>query len=70
MKPWKNPRHWSSNQRQAVSAELEAHLTEVLNEAGQLNLAAREKLITAEDLLNRLVRHHDQGYDQEEVLPF
>ncbi len=69
MKSWKNPRHWSGKQRRAVvTAELEAHLTEVLDEAGCLNGKAQQKLKMAEDLLGRLTGYYDQQAEDE--LPF
>ncbi len=64
----KNQGHWSDEQRRAVTAELEAHLTEVLDEAGRLNGKARQKLKMAEDLLGRLTGYYDQQAEDE--LPF
>lgn len=70
MEPWEKHERWSFAQRKAVADELEAHLAEVLKEAGQLNLAAREKIILAKELLDRFGRHHDRDYGHDEELPF
>lgn len=64
----KNPQHWSGDQRRAVTAELEMHLTKVLEEAGCLNGKAQQKLKMAEDLLGRLIGYYDQK--AEDDLPF
>jgi len=64
----KNPRHWSGEQHRAVTAELEMHLTEVLEQAGEMNEKAQQKLKMAEDLLGRLTGYYDQKAGDE--LPF
>jgi len=64
----KKLRHWSGEQRRAVTAELEMHLTEVLEEAGKMNEKAQQKLKMAEDLLGRLTGYYDQKAEDE--LPF
>ena len=61
----KKPRDWSDDQRRAVTAELEMHLTEVLDQAGQLNGKAQQKLKMAEDLLGRLTGYYDQKAEGE-----
>ncbi len=64
----KNQRHWSDEQRRVVTAELEMHLMEVLEQAGQMNEEAQQKLKMAEDLLGRLTGYYDQKSEDE--LPF